>query len=196
MNSRVLIIGEGLSGSAAALGLADRGVPVVIISASRNLDETASFNAQGGIVYRGRGDSAQALASDIRIAGDSCGDPEMIRLLAAEGPDALERLLLNRLEVNFDRTPEGELSMTMEAAHSCSRIIHSSDATGASIMKKLQAATAEHPLITRFTGCTALDLLMAGSDCAGAEIINSRGFIENINSSITVLATVGAGSHL
>lgn len=48
MDAQVLIIGGGIAGGIAALGLADRGIPVVLIRPSASPEDTASFHAQGG----------------------------------------------------------------------------------------------------------------------------------------------------
>ena len=49
----VLIIGAGLAGSIAALRLADKGIPVTILAASSSHENGNSWQAQGGIIYRG-----------------------------------------------------------------------------------------------------------------------------------------------
>ncbi len=194
MKARVLIIGSGIAGCAAALGLADRGITVTIVSSSQSPEETSSYQAQGGIVYRGKADNPQILAGDIWQAGAQCGDREIINMLARSGPDVVERLLLQRLKVCFDRTSDGNLSFTKEAAHSCARIIHSRDATGSVIMKAMQAEIMKHPLINRLTGCTAFDLCVSGGACSGAEIIDSSGNPGAIQSDSIILATGGSGA--
>jgi len=197
MDTQVLVIGGGIAGSIAALGLAEKGADVVILRPSPSAAETASFHAQGGIVYKGAADSPQSRFEDIWNAGGCCGDREMIRMLAEDGPEAIERILIDRLNISFDRSPQGELSLTKEAAHSCPRIIHNSDATGKAVMETLQQAVSGHPGITLMTGCIATDLIMSGDlekKCHGASIIDSGGSIDSVRASITIMATGGAGS--
>ena len=59
IESDVLIIGSGIAGSIAALRLADAGIHVVIATRSTNPEESNTFYAQGGIIYKGKEDTAR-----------------------------------------------------------------------------------------------------------------------------------------
>ena len=193
MDSVVQVIGSGIAGGTAALVLADKGVPVLLLAASKSPGETASHQAQGGVVYRGDGDSAELLAEDIWNAGAGCGRRDMIELLARNSSKSVERILLQRLNVGFDRVPGGDFSLTREGAHSCPRIIHCRDATGRAIMEALHTELKAHPGITLLDGWTAVELLSSGGRCIGAEVINERGEHALIHAAATILATGGAG---
>ena len=79
--------------------------------------------------------------------------------MASEGPARLERLLLQQALVDFDREPDGELTLGQEAAHSRRRILHVSDRTGRSIIEALTAAMRRQPNIELMTNATAVDLI-------------------------------------
>ena len=92
MQTDVLIIGCGIGGAAAALELArDRERDIVVLSRSRQTDESNSSWAQGGIVGRGTDDGPEALFDDIRVAGAGLSYPPAVRRLAEDGPDLLLR---------------------------------------------------------------------------------------------------------
>ena len=69
IETEVLVIGCGVAGGVAALGLADAGVPVMLVTRAAEPADSNTYWAQGGIVYRGPDDSAQVLAEDITRAG-------------------------------------------------------------------------------------------------------------------------------
>ena len=117
LTTDVLIIGSGIAGGTAALTLADAGVPVTLITRAREAKRSSTLWAQGGIIYRGAADP-DALVEDILAAGAGHGDREAARILATEGPALLREILIERLEVPFERDPRGEVATIREAAHS------------------------------------------------------------------------------
>jgi L-aspartate oxidase len=68
-------------------------------------------------------------------------------------------LLLQQALVDFDREPDGTLTLGQEAAHSRRRILHVSDRTGRSIIEALTTAMRRHPNIELMTNATAVDLI-------------------------------------
>src|SRR6185369_324621 len=114
----ILIIGSGLAGLTAALHLADGGKRVTVLNRAFDAKESNTRYAQGGIIWWGEDDSPELLGYDIDQAGDEVGSPEAIRILATEGGSRVERLLIHRLRVPFDRDSHGDIHRTSEAAHS------------------------------------------------------------------------------
>jgi L-aspartate oxidase len=155
----LLILGSGIAGLAAALAAADAGRSVAVVSKEAVLAECNTRYAQGGIVARGDGDSPALLARDITIAGDGINCREAVDLLAAEGPALVERLLVDRIGVDFNRDSTGRPARTQEAAHSVRRIYFSKDTTGNAIETALLAAVASHPRIRAFSSHIAIDLI-------------------------------------
>ncbi|MEM7533334.1 MAG: L-aspartate oxidase [Chloroflexota bacterium] len=202
----VLIIGCGVGGSTAALTLADAGIAVTIITRSQMPQESNTYYAQGGIIYRGVEDSPDLLYEDIIRAGAGHSNPRAVRLLSEEGPEAVRRVLLERVEVDFDANDSGDLSLVLEGGHSVPRILHTADATGRAIEIALLNALVEHPNITLFTECTAVDLLTPDHQstnrltvydppsCMGAYLLDQRsGTIFRCVAKKTVLASGGLG---
>ena len=105
----LVVVGSGIAGLTAAAAAAERGLHVGVISKAEELDETNTRYAQGGIVGHGDGDSRELLVKDIATAGAEVGSPEAIRLLAAEGPDLVDRFLSDRVGVRFTIEQDGNL---------------------------------------------------------------------------------------
>nr|WP_290668022.1 L-aspartate oxidase [Ardenticatena sp.] len=194
IHTPVLVIGSGVAGGITALCLADAGIPVVLATKARDPHECNTFYAQGGIVYRGEDDSPRLLAEDILRAGSHQNRAEAVHLLASEGPTAVERLLLERLNVPFDRTSNGDLARTLEGGHSRPRIIHATDATGRAIHIALLNALRDHPRITLLTAHMAAMLVRTAdaTACAGALFwVESEARWRLVMAGATVLATGG-----
>jgi len=202
----VLVIGVGISGATVALELADAGIPVTIVARVASRRESNTSWAQGGIIYRGREDSPELLARDIEVAGAGHCNPSAVMTLAREGPALVDRILLDRVEVPFDRDADGSLALALEGGHSQPRIVHAADATGAAIADALGRAVRAHPRITLLTGYTAIDLLTPShqgldrlavyqpQSCVGAYLFEqASGRVVRCLARQTVLATGGLG---
>lgn len=202
----VLIIGAGIAGGVAALQLADAGVEVLLVTRSTDPLESNTLYAQGGIIYRGEDDSPELLAEDIQRAGAGLCNPAAVATLAEEGPALIESILMEKLAVPFDRTPDGRLSLVKEGSHSVARIIHRKDNTGKAIEEALIRRLQEHPNVTFLAGHTAVDLLTPAHhsldrlsvyrphSCAGAYLLNrENGKVVRCLAKNTILATGGLG---
>ncbi|MBN1487615.1 MAG: L-aspartate oxidase [Anaerolineae bacterium] len=203
----VLVIGCGIAGSIAALQLAqDRERQVTVVTRTRDPEESNTRYAQGGIVARGQEDSAHLLVEDILRAGAGLSYPPAAKLLAADGPELVYRILLEQAGVSFDRKSGGKLSYTREGGHSVSRILHVGDATGQAIEAALIARLREQPNVTLHTGATAVDLITSShhsrdplviyqpTKCHGAYILDrEENAVHRILAKATILATGGLG---
>ncbi len=145
LETEVLILGCGVAGGTVALRLADAGVPVTLVTRAADPNDSNTNWAQGGIIYRGQEDTPELLIADILRAGAGHSSQQAASILAENGPALVESILLQRLEVPFDRLPSGELSLALEGGHSVSRIIHAADATGKAIDETLVQALQAHP---------------------------------------------------
>ena len=202
----VLILGCGVAGSVAALELADAGLKVVVATRTDTPEESNTQYAQGGIVYTGVQDSPELLAKDILHAGAGICNPRAVDILAHEGPKLVRSILLEKLNIPFDRTRKGELSLAREGGHSVPRILHATDATGSLIEKYLVQAIEANPGITLLTGKTAIDVLTPAHHalnrlsvydsltCVGAYLLDqATGGVQRIIARATILATGGVG---
>ena len=169
-------------------------------------DESNTWYAQGGIIFRGTTDSPERLAADIVAAGAGLCDPAAVDLLSREGPRLVEELLIKDVGVPLDRNEDGRLDLTAEAAHSVARIVHHEDSTGRSIEKAMLAAVLREPNITVLTRRSAIDLLTlshhsrnasdvyAPPTCVGAYVFDHETRrVQPFMAKETILATGGLG---
>jgi len=202
----VLVIGSGVAGCIAALKLAEAGVKVVVMTRSANPEESNTFYAQGGIIYKGKEDSPELLMKDIQNAGAGYCNPQAVELLAHEGPKLVRTLLLEKLNIPFDHETNGDLSLVLEGGHSVARILHAADATGSLIEKYLILALKSNSNITLLTNKTAVDLLTPAHhsqnrlsvydplSCVGAFILDQEsGQVQRVLARATILASGGLG---
>src|SRR6266581_6907789 len=97
MRTDILVIGDGLAGSAAALEAARLGARVALVSAGLG----SSDRAQGGIAAATLPeDSPQLHALDTMAAGSGLCDPEAVAMLTSAGPETVR--WLESLSVRFD----------------------------------------------------------------------------------------------
>lgn len=203
----VLIIGSGIAGGITALVLADAGIHVTLATRGKELYESNTYYAQGGIIYKGKGkeDSPKKLFLDILKAGAGVSNPRAAEILSKEGPPLVEEMLIGRIGVKFDKNKE-ELDRTKEGGHSIKRIIHYADETGKSIETALIRAISHHPRIQILVHVTAVDLLTPTHNssnklanyeplsCLGAYLLDRKtNKVTRCLAKQTVIATGGLG---
>lgn len=180
----ILIVGAGLAGLYLALKLAPR--RCMVLSQAPLGQASASAWAQGGLAAALAPEDAPALhAEDTEKAGAGLVDPAVAALIARDGPARVLDLIA--LGVPFDRTPDGKLAQSLEAAHSRPRVIRvSGDLAGKAIMDALIAAAraAAHIEVIENARAEALLLDADGRVCgalnggeafAAAEVVLATG---------------------
>lgn len=206
IKTETLVIGSGIAGCTAALELADQKIQVALITCAQNPEESNTKYAQGGIVYKGKGDP-KLLEKDILKAGGGLGDKKAIKILALEGPTVVENILIKKLGIKFSKDKKGNLHLTKEAAHSCRRILHVKDQTGKAIEEVFIKKIKKHRYLKLYTNHTLIDLLTVphhlkkgigspfkGITCVGAYILdNERKKVKSFFAKKVVLATGGIG---
>jgi L-aspartate oxidase len=191
-NYDYIIIGSGIAGLYTALLAQKRGSVLVITKGS--IDDSNTKFAQGGIAAPiGLNDSPELHFKDTMKAGDGLCDQEAVNILATEAPDRISDLV--QFGVPFD-TVNGEIALTMEAAHSVPRVLHAGgDATGAHIEATLSSRVRENK-IKVLEYCLVTDILVDRGAVKGARALDLRtGSVIDFGCRYMILASGGAG-HL
>jgi len=185
-----LIVGAGIAGLRAAIGLAEAGRVLVVTKEA--LGESNTNYAQGGIAVALGGEEDVSLhLEDTVAAGDGLVDRDAARVLVDEGPLRVEELL--RWGTGFDRE-QGKLMLTREGAHSRNRILHANgDATGAEIGRSLLAHARKHRNITLLEWTTSADLIVEGGAVVGAWLLEREQHLHAVHAGAVLLASGGAG---
>lgn len=185
------IVGAGIAGLRAAIGLAADGAQVLVVT-KEALGESNTYYAQGGIAVAMSGMEDVALhLRDTVNAGDGLVNREAARVLVEEGPERVEELL--RWGTDFDRE-NGHLMLTREGAHSRNRILHAhGDATGAEIGRSLLCHARSIANIRLLEWTTTFDLILDSGIVAGVALLDHEGHPFTVRARAVLLASGGAG---
>jgi L-aspartate oxidase len=186
-----LILGGGIAGTRAAIGLASAGK--VLVLTKGELYESSTEYAQGGIAAAlGEDDEVGLHLEDTLRAGDGLCREEAVHILVNEGPQQIEQLI--SWGMRFDRNGN-KLAFTREGAHSRSRILHAhGDSTGSEILRALMAKAKSHRAIRFLSHAFAVDLLLEGNRVGGVTFLDeSTGALKTIQAKAVLLATGGLG---
>ena len=202
--SDVLVVGSGIAGLAAALGAAREleqrerserasggtaSSEVTVATKATRPEGASSWWAQGGIAVSR--DDPEQFKRDIVAASDDTADPDAVDVLVENANDAVEDVLLETLEVEFDENGSG-LDFTREAAHSEDRILHVDAATGKHIHVPFLNYLDAHADVTILDDTAALELLRHEGRVHGA-MLESDGDVRPHYAGSVVLATGGIG---
>jgi L-aspartate oxidase len=184
----VVVVGGGGAGLYSALCAADAGSRVAMVS-RKPLPESSSFWAQGGLAAAiGEDDSPETHVEDTLAAGRQACRRSAAELLAAEAPGVVAEL--ERRGVEFDRDPDGKLSLALEGGHSRRRVVHAGGAgTGRRITERLAALAAQDERIDVIEETSMVALWSDGQRCHG--VITDKG---PLRARATILATGGAAA--
>ena len=188
----ILIVGAGLAGLFLALKLAPRRCTVIALAPLGQA--AASAWAQGGLAAAlSPQDDASLHAIDTIAAGAGIVDPVVARLIAQDGAARVRDLL--ELGVPFDRTADGELALSLEAAHSRARVARvSGDLAGKAIMEALTYAVSASAHIEVIERVRALALLQDGNGRIGGVMAqDASGALVELRARETVLCAGGSG---
>jgi L-aspartate oxidase len=185
-----VIVGGGVAGLRAAIGLAPRGRVLVLTKAAPA--ESNTGYAQGGIAAAmGDDDSPSLHAADTIRAGDGLCDEAAVRVLVEDGPAYVRELVA--WGARFDLDGQGRPALGREAAHSVRRVLHAGDATGREIGRVLwecvrgltSVETIDHALVT--------EVIEEGGAARGVRYLDAGGRRFDVRARATLLATGGAG---
>lgn len=200
-----LVIGAGLAGCAYACHASAAGLYVTLICPGQLSAGANSEWAQGGIIFDTSANPEQ-LERDILEASGGTANPEAVASIVRNGQEAVQTLLLDELDVSFDRESNGELKLTREGGHSDRRIIFAKDVTGQAIIERMRRHVLDLPRVRVLPETVAVDLLTYSHNsldpldrykpltCFGAYVLDiPSGEVKAIAAKKTILATGGLG---
>jgi L-aspartate oxidase len=184
-----IVVGSGLAGLNAALGLCKRGK--VLLITKEKLKDSNTWWAQGGIAAAiGTNDSIKKHIDDTLIAGHYKNDVKAVEFIIKRAPEAIQQL--KALGIKFTTIDEQKLSLHREGGHQQARVVHHKDQTGRAIEEGLIKKVKEQKNITILENTFALDLIIENNQCIGISTIQ-KSRTNNWFGKITVLATGGFG---
>ncbi|GAC1471177.1 MAG: L-aspartate oxidase [Isosphaeraceae bacterium] len=186
----VLIIGGGLAGLRAALGIPE---PYRTLIVTKDVvRESNSAYAQGGIAgVLDPEDHFEDHIADTHAAGKGLCDPEVVELVVREAPSRIAELI--DWGTRFDEV-NGQVSLTLEGGHSHARIVHAlGDATGQEVMRAVIEKTRSRKNVRIWQNSFTVDLLNHEEQCRGALVWDHRRGPALVWARAVILATGGAG---
>ncbi|MGE3820775.1 MAG: L-aspartate oxidase [Isosphaeraceae bacterium] len=186
----VLVIGGGLAGLRAALGVPD---PFrVMVVTKDEVRESNSAYAQGGIAgVLDPEDHFEDHIADTIAAGKGLCDKAMVELVVREAPKRIAELI--EWGTHFDQV-DGQVALTREGGHSHARIVHAlGDATGREVMRAVIHQARSRKNVRIWQNSYTVDLLTHDGRCRGALFWDRRRGLALVWARAVVLATGGAG---
>ena len=186
----VLVIGGGLAGLRAALGV-PRDLRVLVVTKDE-VRESNSAYAQGGIAgVLDPEDHFEDHIADTLAAGKGLCDPKVVALVVREAPERIAELV--KWGTQFDER-DGHVSLGLEGGHSHARIVHAlGDATGREVMRAVIGQARDLPNARIWQNSFTIDLLTHDGRCRGAIVWDKRRGPSLVWARAVVLATGGAG---
>jgi L-aspartate oxidase len=184
------VLGSGIAGLRAALGLARQG-QVLVVTKDQPTESNTGY-AQGGVaVALGTDDDTDLHLQDTLDAGAGIVSPAAARVLVEEGPERIQEL--GSWGARFDRE-HGRLHFTREGAHSRNRILHAlGDATGWEMVRTLLERARRTPAIDVRSFSCSTDLVVEEGRVVGCRFLREDGDETCVLAGATLLATGGAG---
>jgi L-aspartate oxidase len=187
-----LVLGSGIAGLRAALGLARHG-SVLVVTKDQPTESNTGY-AQGGVAAAvGADDRTDLHLTDTVEAGAGIVSSAAARVLVEEGPERIRELAA--WGARFDREA-GRLHFTREGAHSRDRVLHArGDSTGWEMVRALLEKTRRAPAIEVRSFACSTDLALCEGRVAGCRFLGDAagGRETTVLARATLLATGGAG---
>jgi L-aspartate oxidase len=188
-----LVLGSGIAGLRAALGLARHG-RVLVVTKDQPTESNTGY-AQGGVaVALAADDDVELHLEDTLKAGGGIVSEAAARVLVEEGPDRIRELA--SWGARFDREA-GRFHFTREGAHSRHRVLHAlGDATGWEMVRTLLEKARRAPNVEVRSFACSTDLVCRDGRVVGCRFLRDAG--DGVQETLvlaraTLLATGGAG---
>ncbi|MEM6500810.1 MAG: L-aspartate oxidase [Cyanobacteria bacterium P01_C01_bin.89] len=185
----VIVVGAGAAGLYSALCLPSH-YRVAVLSKEK-ISRSASKWAQGGLAAVVTPDDSTSLHVDdtLRAGAELC-DRDAVEFLVTEAAAAVSSLV--DLGVAFDRD-QGNLAVTLEAAHSRRRVVHAADITGRAIVTVLLERVLERSNILVFDQALALDVILDKEGHCSGVVCCRENTVSRLEASAVILGTGGGG---
>ena len=184
-----LVLGSGIAGLRAALGLARHG-SVLVVTKDQPTESNTGY-AQGGVaVAIGTDDATSLHLEDTLRAGAGIVSEPAARVLVEEGPERIRELAA--WGTRFDREA-GRFHFTREGAHSRNRVLHAlGDATGWEMVRSLLERARVTPNVEVRSFSCSTDLVVRAGRVVGCRFLGDEGETA-VLARATLVATGGAG---
>ena len=186
-----VIVGAGIAGLRAAIEAADR--RNVIIVCKESLEESNTWNAQGGIASVLREDDTfEAHVADTLRTGGGISDPAVVEQVVRQGPELVRQL--QDWGAGFDQV-NGRIDTTLEGGHSHARILHAhGDETGRALAETLIRKVRTKANVRIIENFFTIDLLTDKENrCIGILGQAKDHGLQIVWAANTILATGGGG---
>ncbi len=207
LETDVLVIGGGIAGATAALKLSEAGVKTILITKGKDLSDTNTNQAQGGIATLLKNENIDSFVNDIMTAGDNINYPPAVQQVVSDSTELVNNILIKKLKVPFSKKSD-EFDMAREGAHSKRRVLNVKDMTGKVIQEKFtDFLTHKASNLKILYNHTAIDLLTSNHHSTnplriyeepktlGAYVLDQiSGKIKRIFSKKVILASGGLSS--
>lgn len=198
-NQRVIVVGGGLAGLAAAVRIGEAGVPVDLFSLVP-VKRSHSVCAQGGInacneVARQQGYSEYEHFDESIYGGDFLADQHPVLEMANWAPRIID--LLDRMGVPFNRTSEGNRDLRLFGGSLFKRTHFAGATTGQQLLYAFDEQTRRYTdegKVTKYEFWEFLGPVLEDGRCVGIVAQDTRTMqIRSFRADAVVMATGGCG---
>ncbi len=196
---KVIVVGGGLAGLFATIKLAERGIPVQLISIVA-CKRSHSVCAQGGINAsvntKGEGDSPRIHFEETIHGGDYLANQPMVQGMCERAPSYI--YLLDRMGVAFNRTQEGDIDFRRFGGTKFHRTAFAGSTTGQQMLYALDEQVRRFEaegLVKRYEGWEFLSAVIDDSGVSrGVIAVHLTNLeIQSFRADAVLMATGGIG---
>ncbi|MBD1372899.1 succinate dehydrogenase flavoprotein subunit [Hazenella sp. IB182357] len=199
MNEKIIIVGGGLAGLAAALKSAETGANVELFSivpVKRSHSVCAQGGINGAVNTKGEGDSPWEHFDDTIYGGDFLANQPPVKAMCEAAPGIIN--LMDRMGVPFNRTPEGLIDFRRFGGTKHHRTAFAGATTGQQLLYALDEQVRRYEVEGKVTKYEHWEFVSIAKDdegrCRGIVAQDLRsGEIKGFTADAVILATGGPG---